>query len=94
MMYMCLHAEAIMDLMELSDSNQIQFKQVQGDFHRLQGKWILQSVDQQEVRPDRSVGHCLKQGLGWTPGAPASQEHPVQPKVAGCERSFVCGALR
>ena len=58
-----------MDLMEIPESNQIQFKQVQGDFHRLQGKWILQ----QEVRPLRSVGHCLKQGVrldsrhAWAP---------------------------
>lgn len=57
MMYMCLHAEAIMDLMEIPDSNQIQFKQVQGDFHRLQGKWILQSVEQQEGKEAQT---CLK----------------------------------
>ena len=85
MMYMCLHAEAIMDLMEIPESNQIQFKQVQGDFHRLQGKWILQ----QEVRPLRSVGHCLKQGVGWIPGTPGRQD-PVQCKAAGCESSCMC----
>ena len=62
MMYMCLHAEAIMDLMEIPDSNQIQFKQVQGDFHRLQGKWILHSVEHQEVRLDRSASNCSKLG--------------------------------
>ena len=59
MMYMCLHAEAIMDLMEIPGSNQIQFKQVQGDFHRLQGKWILQSVEQQEVRLNSSASNRL-----------------------------------
>ena len=81
MMYMCLHAEAIMDLMEIPDSNQIQFKQVQGDFHRLQGKWILQSVEQQEVILERILS--LEQGLGWDSRHSSSQKALVQHEAAG-----------
>jgi len=40
MMYMCLHAESVLDLIE-KPCNEIQFRQVAGDFERLQGKWML-----------------------------------------------------
>lgn len=44
MMYMCLRAEAIIDLIE-KPCREIQFRQVAGDFEMLQGKWLLQDVD-------------------------------------------------
>jgi ribosome-associated toxin RatA of RatAB toxin-antitoxin module len=40
MMYMCLHAESVLDLIE-KPCNEIQFRQVAGDFERFQGKWML-----------------------------------------------------
>lgn len=40
MMYMCLHAESVLDLVE-KPCNEIQFRQVAGDFERFQGKWML-----------------------------------------------------
>jgi hypothetical protein len=40
MMYMCLHAESVLDLIE-KPCSEIQFRQVAGDFERFQGKWML-----------------------------------------------------
>ncbi|KAL4445809.1 hypothetical protein ABPG77_009008 [Micractinium sp. CCAP 211/92] len=43
MLYMCLHAESVLDLIEKPES-EIQFRQVAGDFERFQGKWMLQGI--------------------------------------------------
>ncbi|KAL4425806.1 hypothetical protein ABPG75_009822 [Micractinium tetrahymenae] len=43
MLYMCLHAESVLDLIEKPQS-EIQFRQVAGDFERFQGKWMLQGI--------------------------------------------------
>jgi hypothetical protein len=40
MIYMCLHAESVLDLIE-KPCSEIQFRQVAGDFERFQGKWML-----------------------------------------------------
>lgn len=40
MLYMCLHAESVLDLIE-KPCSEIQFRQVAGDFERFQGKWML-----------------------------------------------------
>ena len=53
MMYMVLHAEAVMDLL-VAPGREIQFRQVKGDFVTLQGKFLLQARDDQ-VGPSRSV---------------------------------------
>ena len=45
MMYMVLHAEAVLDLVAVRDQ-EIQFRQVAGSFVQLQGKFLLHS-DQQ-----------------------------------------------
>ena len=42
MMYMVLHAEAVLDLVAVRD-REIQFRQVAGSFVTLQGKFILQT---------------------------------------------------
>lgn len=44
MLYMCLHAEAVIDLIE-KPYNEIQFRQVAGDFERFQGKWMINEVN-------------------------------------------------
>lgn len=41
MLYMSMHAEAIVDLVE-TEHQEVQFRQVQGDFSLLQGKFMLQ----------------------------------------------------
>ena len=41
MLYMCMHAEAVVDLVE-KEHQEVQFRQVQGDFSMLQGKFMLQ----------------------------------------------------
>ena len=41
MLYMSMHAEAIVDLVEI-EHQEVQFRQVQGDFTLLQGKFMLQ----------------------------------------------------
>ena len=46
---MCMHAEAIVDLVE-KEHQEVQFRQVQGDFSVLQGKFMLQKGPS-EVRP-------------------------------------------
>lgn len=51
MLYMSLHAESVISLVE-KPCREIQFKQVSGDFDLLQGKWMLQEDDPQ-------VGHCF-----------------------------------
>jgi ribosome-associated toxin RatA of RatAB toxin-antitoxin module len=43
MLYMCLHAESVLDLIE-KPQTEIQFRQVAGDFERFQGKWMLQGI--------------------------------------------------
>lgn len=43
MLYMCLHAESVLDLIE-KPQGEIQFRQVAGDFERFQGKWMLQGL--------------------------------------------------
>ena len=40
MMYMVLHAEAVLDLVAVRDQ-EIQFRQVAGSFVQLQGKFLL-----------------------------------------------------
>ena len=45
MMYMVLHAEAVLDLVAVRDQ-EIQFRQVAGSFVQLQGKFLLH-LDQQ-----------------------------------------------
>ena len=42
MLYMVLHAEAVMDLL-VAPGREIQFRQVNGDFFTLQGKFLLQA---------------------------------------------------
>lgn len=41
MLYMSMHAEAVVDLVE-TENREVQFRQVQGDFSVLQGKFMLQ----------------------------------------------------
>ena len=41
MLYMSMHAEAVVDLVE-KEHQEVQFRQVQGDFSLLQGKFMLQ----------------------------------------------------
>ena len=41
MLYMSMHAEAVVDLVEI-EHQEVQFRQVQGDFSLLQGKFMLQ----------------------------------------------------
>ena len=41
MLYMSMHAEAVIDLVE-TENREVQFRQVQGDFSLLQGKFMLQ----------------------------------------------------
>lgn len=41
MLYMSMHAEAVVDLVE-TEHREVQFRQVQGDFSVLQGKFMLQ----------------------------------------------------
>lgn len=41
MLYMSMHAEAVVDLVE-TEHKEVQFRQVQGDFSMLQGKFMLQ----------------------------------------------------
>ncbi|KAL3155899.1 hypothetical protein ABBQ32_012897 [Trebouxia sp. C0010 RCD-2024] len=49
MLYMSMHAEAIVDLVE-TEHQEVQFRQVQGDFSLLQGKFMLQ-----EGTPERHI---------------------------------------
>ena len=44
MLYMSMHAEAIVDLVEIQH-REVQFRQVQGDFSVLQGKFLLQEAE-------------------------------------------------
>ena len=44
MLYMSMHAEATVDLVEV-EHREVQFRQVQGDFSLLQGKFMLQEGD-------------------------------------------------
>lgn len=44
MMYMVLHAEAVLDLV-VSPGREVQFRQHRGDFVTLQGKFLLQPQD-------------------------------------------------
>lgn len=44
MLYMSMHAEAVVDLVE-TEHQEVQFRQVQGDFSVLQGKFMLQQGD-------------------------------------------------
>lgn len=46
MLYMSLHAEATVDLVEI-EHKEVQFRQVQGDFSLLQGKFMLQEGEPQ-----------------------------------------------
>ena len=48
MMYMHLHAEAVLALVECPCS-EIQFRQISGDFQLLQGKFMLQDATLPEV---------------------------------------------
>ena len=48
MLYMSMHAEAVVELVE-RENQEVQFRQVQGDFSMLQGKFLLQEA-QSEVR--------------------------------------------
>lgn len=48
MLYMSMHAEAVVDLVE-KEHQEVQFRQVQGDFSLLQGKFMLQKCS--EVPP-------------------------------------------
>ena len=48
MLYMSMHAEAVVDLVE-KEHQEVQFRQVQGDFSLLQGKFMLQECS--EVPP-------------------------------------------
>ena len=48
MMYMHLHAEAVLALVE-SPCSEIQFRQISGDFQLLQGKFMLQDATLPEV---------------------------------------------
>ena len=47
MLYMSMHAEAVVELVE-RENQEVQFRQVQGDFSMLQGKFMLQEA-QSEV---------------------------------------------
>ena len=44
MLYMSMHAEAVVDLVE-TKHKEVQFRQVQGDFSLLQGKFMLQEAE-------------------------------------------------
>lgn len=44
MLYMSMHAEAVVDLVE-TKHKEVQFRQVQGDFSLLQGKFLLQEAE-------------------------------------------------
>ncbi len=44
MLYMSMHAEAVVDLVE-TQHKEVQFRQVQGDFSLLQGKFLLQEAE-------------------------------------------------
>jgi hypothetical protein len=44
MLYMSMHAEAVVDLVEIMHK-EVQFRQVQGDFSLLQGKFMLQEAE-------------------------------------------------
>ncbi len=46
MLYMSLHAESVISLVE-KPCKEIQFKQLSGDFDLLRGKWMLQEDDPQ-----------------------------------------------
>ena len=54
MLYMHLHAEAVLNLVE-SSCREIQFRQVSGDFQLLQGKFILQDAIPPEVSPSLAI---------------------------------------
>ena len=53
MLYMSMHAEAIVDLVE-TEFKEVQFRQVQGDFSLLQGKFMLQRAESEVY----SSCHC------------------------------------
>jgi len=63
MVYMVLHAEAHLDVVERREAGEVQFRMVQGDVHLLQGKWMLQAEERDrcvarlavEVKLRRSV---------------------------------------
>ena len=59
MLYMSMHAEAVVDLVE-TEHREVQFRQVQGDFSLLQGKFMLQ-----EGTPEVTVR------LAWSFTSPA-----------------------
>jgi Polyketide cyclase / dehydrase and lipid transport len=56
MMYMVLHAEAVVDLVE-KPFREIQFRQVKGDFRVLQGKWILEAEPEVRHAAERQAEH-------------------------------------
>ncbi|DBB03663.1 TPA: hypothetical protein ACH3X3_010990 [Trebouxia sp. C0006] len=47
MLYMSMHAEAVVDLVE-TKHKEVQFRQVQGDFSLLQGKFLLQEAESEK----------------------------------------------
>ena len=50
MLYMSMHAEATVDLVEIQH-REVQFRQVQGDFSVLQGKFLLQEAESEVSEP-------------------------------------------
>jgi len=48
MLYMSMHAEAVVDLVEIMHK-EVQFRQVQGDFSLLQGKFLLQEAESEVI---------------------------------------------
>ena len=50
MMYMVLHAEAVLDLVAVRD-REIQFRQVAGSFVTLQGKFLLHTDPEVSASP-------------------------------------------
>ena len=62
MLYMSMHAEAVVDLVE-TEGREVQFRQVQGDFSVLQGKFMLQEgtpeVSMHLASPSRSCIYHL-----------------------------------
>ncbi len=62
MLYMQLHAEAVLDLVERAP-REVQFRAVSGDFQVLQGKFIVSQPS--EVRPCGCHEDSRKQNVTW-----------------------------